>query len=43
VLGQLLFGRGQAARLLMVAHKDAVSAVLLALASDWQEDGPLTQ
>jgi hypothetical protein len=31
-LGQLLFGRDQAARLLMVAHKDAVSAVLLALA-----------
>jgi hypothetical protein len=30
-LGQLLFGRDQAARLLMVAHKDAVSAVLLAL------------
>ena len=42
-LGQLLFGRDQAARLLMVAHKDAVSAVLLALASDWREDDPPTR
>jgi hypothetical protein len=39
-LGQLLFGRDQAARLLMVAHKHAVSAVLLALASHWGEDSP---
>ena len=32
-LGQLLFGPDQLARLLLVEHKDAVSAVLLALAS----------
>ena len=39
-LGQLLFGRDQVARLLMVEHKDAVSAVLLALAAQWsQHDG----
>ncbi len=37
-LGQLLFGRDQVARLLMVEHKDAVSAVLLALAAQWSED-----
>jgi hypothetical protein len=34
-LGQLLFGRDQVARLLLVRHKDAVSAVLLALAAQW--------
>lgn len=34
-LGQLLFGPGQVARLVLVEHKDAVSAVLLALASEW--------
>lgn len=34
-LGQLLFGRDQVARLLLVEHKDAVSAVLLALAAQW--------
>ena len=33
VLGELLFGPGQVARLLLVEHKDAVSAVLLALAA----------
>ena len=37
-LGQLLFGRNQVARLLMVEHKDAVSAVLLALAAQWSKD-----
>jgi hypothetical protein len=34
-LGRLLFGPGQVARLLLVEHKDAVSAVLLALAKQW--------
>jgi hypothetical protein len=34
-LGRLLFGPDQVARLLLVEHKDAVSAVLLALASRW--------
>jgi hypothetical protein len=34
-LGELLFGPDQVARLLMVEHKDAVSAVLLALAAQW--------
>ena len=39
-LGQLMFGPGQVARLLLVEHKDAVSAVLLALASHWNgEEG----
>ena len=32
-LGALLFGPGRRARLLMLEHKDAVAAVLLALAS----------
>jgi hypothetical protein len=35
-LGQLLFGPNQVARLLMVEHKDAVSAVLLSLAAQWR-------
>lgn len=35
VLGQLLFGPDRVARLLLVEHKDAVSSVLLALASEW--------
>lgn len=39
-LGQLLFGRDQIAKLLLVEHKDAVSAVLLALAAQWNEDAP---
>ncbi len=38
VLGGLLFGRDQVARLLMVEHKDGVSAVLLALAAQWRGD-----
>ena len=37
LLGQLLFGPDQVARLLLVEHKDAVSAVLLALAAQWRE------
>ncbi len=36
-LGRLLVGRDQVARLLLVKHKDAVSAVLLALAAQWSE------
>jgi len=40
-LGRLLFGPDQVARLLLVEHKDAVSAVLLALAAQWSgEDAP---
>jgi hypothetical protein len=36
VLGELLFGPDQVARLLLVEHKDAVSEVLLALATHWK-------
>jgi hypothetical protein len=40
-LGQLLFGPDRVARLLLVAHRDAVAAVLLALAAQWNADaGP---
>ncbi|MEN8181328.1 MAG: hypothetical protein ABFS46_02200 [Myxococcota bacterium] len=39
VLGQLLFGPDQVARLLLVEHKDAVSGVLLALAAQWSGEG----
>lgn len=35
-LGELLFGADRVARLLLVEHKDAVSAVLLALAAQWK-------
>jgi hypothetical protein len=35
-LGRLLFGPDQVARSLMLEHKDAVSAVLLALAAQWR-------
>ena len=38
VLGQLLFGPDQVARLVLVEHKDAVSEVLLALATQWSGD-----
>jgi len=37
-LGHMLFGSGQKVRLLLVAHKDTVSAVLLALAEQWAGD-----
>jgi hypothetical protein len=37
-LGELIFGPGQVARLLLIEHKDAVSAVLLALATLWSEE-----
>jgi hypothetical protein len=36
VLGELLFGPGRLARLLMIEHKEAVSAVLLAIAWEWE-------
>lgn len=37
-LGELIFGPGQVARLLLLEHKDAVSAVLLALATHWSDE-----
>jgi hypothetical protein len=40
-LGRLLFGGDQVARLLMVGHKDAVSAILLAIADHWREEDAL--
>ncbi|MCP4005158.1 MAG: hypothetical protein GY725_13270 [bacterium] len=38
VLGRVLFGPDQVARLLMLEHKDAVGAVLLALAVQWNAE-----
>jgi hypothetical protein len=38
-LGEILFGRGRVARLILVSHKDAVSAILLALAARWNTEG----
>jgi len=35
-LGSLVFGPEQVARLLLIQHKDAVAAVLLALAAAWR-------
>ncbi|MDA8124297.1 MAG: hypothetical protein M0009_03805 [Deltaproteobacteria bacterium] len=35
-LGELLFGPGHVARLLMLEHKQAVASVLLALAGQWE-------
>ncbi|RIL00889.1 MAG: hypothetical protein DCC71_18275 [Proteobacteria bacterium] len=35
-LGSLLYGPGRRARLLLVEHKDAVAALLLALAEQWE-------
>ena len=37
-LARLLFGPDQVARLLLVEHKDAVSAMLLALGSQWNRE-----
>lgn len=37
-LGRLIFGPDQVVRLLLVEHKDAVSAVLLALAAQWRRE-----
>ena len=34
-LGEMIFGNGHVARVLLVEHKDAVSSVLLAVASHW--------
>lgn len=36
VVGSLLFGPDQVARLVLIQHKDAVAAVLLALAAAWR-------
>ena len=38
-LGALLFGPGRRARLLMLEHKEAVAAVLLAMAGQWDAGG----
>jgi hypothetical protein len=38
VLGRMLFGPDQVARLLLLDHKDSVSSVLLALAARWTGD-----
>lgn len=35
VLGSMIYGPGSSARVLMIDHKDAVAAVLLALADQW--------
>jgi hypothetical protein len=37
-LGALLFGPGRRARLVLVEHKDAVAALLLALAAQWDAE-----
>jgi hypothetical protein len=36
-LGELLFGPGRVARLLMLEHKQAVGSVLLAMADPWED------
>ena len=36
-LGELLFGPGRVARLLMLEHKQAVGSVLLAMAGQWED------
>ena len=36
-LGEMLFGPGRAARLLLIEHKTAVGAILLALADQWRD------
>ncbi len=38
-LGELLFGPGRVARLLMLEHKQAVGSVLLAIAGQWEGPG----
>ena len=40
-LGELLFGPGRVARLLMLEHKQAVGSVLLAMAGQWENPGRL--
>jgi hypothetical protein len=40
-LGELLFGPGRVARLLMLEHKQAVGSVLLAMAGQWEDPGRL--
>lgn len=39
-LGALLFGPGRLARLLLLERKDAVAGALLAIADQWQGEGP---
>ena len=39
VLGELLYGSDRVARLLLLEHKQAVGAVLLAMAGQWEESG----
>jgi len=39
-IGELLFGAGSAAKLLMLDHKDAVSDALLALADPGEQESP---
>ena len=41
-LGELLFGPGRVARLLMLEHKQAVGSVLLAMAGQWENPGHLS-
>jgi hypothetical protein len=38
-LGELLFGPGRVARLLMLEHKEAVASLLLAMAGQWEDPG----
>ena len=38
-MGEVVFGSGHVARLLLVEHKDAVSSVLLAAAAAWRGSG----
>jgi hypothetical protein len=41
-LGELLFGPGRVARLLLLEHKQAVGSVLLAMAGQWEDPGHLS-
>ncbi len=38
-LGEMLYGPGRVARLLLIEHKAAVGAILLALADQWVDSG----
>jgi hypothetical protein len=38
-LGELLFGAGRVARLLLLEHKHAVGSALLAMAGQWEDPG----
>jgi hypothetical protein len=41
-LGELLFGPGRVARLLLLEHKQAVGSALLAMAGQWEDPGHLS-